>query len=105
MEVPWETPALADRRLIIWASRRLGPFRSPMPVAPAVPVPGPMQGGLPFYAAQPASTVKNYTAMEHDKITGACTLTAADYPVYVPSIFAEILAEGRTTERVQSVLQ
>eukprot|EP00978_Attheya_sp_CCMP212_P002926 scaffold6034_cov50-Attheya_sp.AAC.4 len=34
MEVLWETPALADRRLIIWASRRLGPFRSPMPVAP-----------------------------------------------------------------------
>eukprot|EP00978_Attheya_sp_CCMP212_P036140 scaffold161933_cov46-Attheya_sp.AAC.3 len=32
-----------------------------MSVAPAVPVPGPMQGGLPFYAAQPASTVKNYT--------------------------------------------
>ena len=76
-----------------------------MPVAPAAPVPGPMQGGLPFYAAQPASTVKNYTAMEHDKIRGACTLTAADYPVYVPTIFAEILTEGRTTERVQSVLQ
>jgi hypothetical protein len=49
--------------------------------------------------------VKNYTALEHDKIRGACSLSVAEYAVGAPSIFAEILTEGRTTEKVQAVLQ
>jgi hypothetical protein len=35
LEIPWETPdLLVDRRLILWATRRLTPYRSPVPVAP-----------------------------------------------------------------------
>eukprot|EP00978_Attheya_sp_CCMP212_P040302 scaffold218473_cov46-Attheya_sp.AAC.1 len=34
LEIPWETPDLVDRRLILWATRRLAPYRSPVPVAP-----------------------------------------------------------------------
>jgi hypothetical protein len=104
MEVPWGTPDLVDRRLVLWATRQLAPFRAPVPVAPVAAGLPPL-GAVPLYAAPAASAVKNYTAMEHDKIRGACTLRAADYPVFVPPIFAEILTEGRTSERVQAVLQ
>jgi hypothetical protein len=104
LEIPWETPDLVDRRLILWATRRLAPYRSQVPVAP-------IAAGLPvgmvpqFYAAPAASAVRNYTAMEHDKIRGACSLKAAGYAAFPPPIFAEFLTEGRTTEKVQSVLQ
>jgi hypothetical protein len=104
MEVPWETPDLVDRRLIMWATKRLAPYRSPVPVAPAV-VPGMFPAGVPFYAPPAPSTVKNYTALEHDKIRGACSMSVVEYNIGVPSIFAEILTEGRTTEKVQAVLQ
>jgi hypothetical protein len=104
-EVPWETPDLVDRRLILWATRQLAPYRAPVPVVPAAVMQGFQMGAVPPYVAPAAVGTKNYTAMEHDKIRGACTLSAADYDVYVPPIFAEILTEGRTVERVQAVLQ
>jgi hypothetical protein len=104
MEVPWETPSLVDRHLIMWATRRLAPFRAPVPVAPAA-MPGLIPGGIPFYAPPAPTAVKNYMALEHDKIRGACSLSVAEYAVGAPSIFAEILTEGRTTEKVQAVLQ
>eukprot|EP00978_Attheya_sp_CCMP212_P042714 scaffold265129_cov52-Attheya_sp.AAC.2 len=104
--VPWETPDLAERRLVIWAKKQLAPYRSEIPSAVA-PV-----AGLPIIAPQMfaargmlQNAVKNYTTMEHDKIRGACTLKVAEYDVYVPAIFAEFLSEGRTTERVKAVLQ
>eukprot|EP00978_Attheya_sp_CCMP212_P001599 scaffold3275_cov62-Attheya_sp.AAC.1 len=92
----------------VWAGYfldRKTPYQaSPVPVAPAAA--GLPMGMVPqFYAAPAASSIKNYTAMEHDKIRGACTLKAADYAAFAPPIFAEILTEGRTSERVQSVLQ
>jgi len=106
LHVPWETPDLAERRLVIWAKKQLAPYRSEIPIAVA-PV-----AGMPALAPQMfaaggvlQNAVKNYTIMEHDKIRGACTLKVAEYDVYVPPIFAEFLSEGRTTERVQSVLQ
>jgi len=39
--------------------------------------------------------------LEHDKIRGACSMSVVEYNIGVPSIFAEILTEGRTTEKVQ----
>jgi hypothetical protein len=66
---------------------------------------GVIPGGIPFYAPPAPAAVKNYTALEHDKIRGACSLSVAEYAVGAPSIFAEILTEGRTTEKVQAVLQ
>jgi hypothetical protein len=57
--------------------------------------------GIPFYTPPAPSTVNNYTALEHDKIRGACSMSVVEYNIGVPSIFAEILTEGRTTEKVQ----
>jgi hypothetical protein len=104
-EIPWETPQLVDRRLVLWATRQLAPYRAPMPVVPAAVMQGFQMGAVPPYAAPAAVSAKNYTAMEHDKIRGACSLSVADYDTQVPPIFAEILTEGRTVERVQAVLQ
>jgi hypothetical protein len=104
LQVPWNTPELAERRLVLWATKKLAPYRSGVPAA-AMPVAGVPQVAPQMFAAGAQTAIKNYTPMEHDKIRGACTLTLAEYDVYVPAIFEEFLSEGRTTERVQSVLQ
>eukprot|EP00978_Attheya_sp_CCMP212_P008884 scaffold20899_cov40-Attheya_sp.AAC.1 len=44
--VPWKTPDLAERRLVIWAKKQLAPYRSEIPSAVA-PV-----AGLPITAPQ-----------------------------------------------------
>jgi hypothetical protein len=87
MEVLWETPDLEDHHLIMWATRRLAPYRAPVPAAQAV-VPVMLPAGVPFYAPPAPATVKNYTALEHDKICGACSMLEVEYKIGVPSIFA-----------------
>jgi hypothetical protein len=63
-------------------------------------------GGVPPYVALATVLAKNYTAMEHNKIRGACTLSLANYDVYVPPKFVtEILSEGQTVKRIQAILQ
>jgi hypothetical protein len=104
MQTPWQTPDLADRRLVSWAQKQLAPYRRPFPPAPAPPLaPNPFFPGPPL-AGHGSSAAKQYTAMEHLKVRSACSLFVADYPTYVPSLYAEILAEGRTTVKVQAVL-
>jgi hypothetical protein len=93
LQVPWDTPDLAERRLVIWATKKLAPYRSEIPGA-AMLAAGLPQAAPQLYAAAGVvqGAVKNFSPMEHDKIRGACTLKFAEYDVYVPPIFEEFLA-------------
>eukprot|EP00978_Attheya_sp_CCMP212_P005779 scaffold12890_cov52-Attheya_sp.AAC.2 len=55
-----DAPDQVDRRLVLWATRQLAPFRAPVLVAPVAAGLPPL-GAVPFYAAPAASAVKNYT--------------------------------------------
>eukprot|EP00978_Attheya_sp_CCMP212_P015317 scaffold39519_cov59-Attheya_sp.AAC.1 len=49
MEVPWGTPDLVDRQLVLWATSQLAPFRAPVPaVAPVAAGLPPFGGRSPF---------------------------------------------------------
>jgi hypothetical protein len=85
LQVPWDTPDLAERRLVIWATKQLAPFRLEVPntMAQGAELPQLVPPMMAAGGVLPNAS-KKYTPMEHDKIRAACTLKIAEYDVYVP---------------------
>lgn len=52
----------------------------------------------------PSADARVYSSMEHDRIRAACSLSEAEYAVMCPPVYATILLEGRTMNKIDGVL-
>jgi hypothetical protein len=95
-----------DARVITWMQRRLAPYKVPTAsnvVAPnnVAPTGAPvLAGGLSAPTGE-----KEYSQLETGKIQAACSLTDAQWATDLPELYTRMLDEGRTTVRVQALLE
>jgi hypothetical protein len=96
-----------DARVVRWAANRLAPYKKLQPPATTgVPLPtGLASVAMAASAAVAASTTKDYTPLEIQKIQAGCSLTPDIYDAELPEIFSRMLEEGRTKVRTQALMR
>ena len=118
LHIQWASPATAlDRSLSRWGARKMAPYVGiaavvpPAVLAAAPPVEGGVGPGVAGAATIPPmpgyyepSKEKVFSPGEQERIRLACGLGPADYELGRPPIYAAMLAEGRSTPRIEAVL-
>jgi hypothetical protein len=106
LDTSWAALA-PDARVVRWAAHRLAPYRKPQAAAaPATAMPtGLASVAMAASAAVAASTKKEYTPLEIQKIQAGCSLTPDIYDAELPEIFTRMLEEGRTSVRTQALMR